>query len=80
MCFMAEMDCLYSYILKQLTAIEPVKSSSLYFEFVLTTLYTSNVQGYPQRMSLYLTTLNYEIDFGQLTKIQSLIDLLYDSA
>ena len=38
MCFMAEMDCVYSHILKQLTAIEPVKSSSLYFEFVLTTL------------------------------------------
>ena len=37
---MEEMDCVYSYILKQLTAIEPVKSSSLYFEFVLTIVYS----------------------------------------
>ena len=40
MCFMAEMDCVYTHILKQLTAIEPVKSSSLYFEFVLTIMFT----------------------------------------
>ena len=53
MCFMAEMDCVYSYILKQLTAIEPVKSSSLYFEFVLTTIHLFSLVFYQYLMDYY---------------------------